>query len=140
MISTEAEMRVKNSDFLVSTAALLITLGAAFLVMLVMIFLMSETPGETIWYFFAGPLTNRYYLGNMLNAAVPLLLTGLGISFAFRSSMFNLGGEGQVYAGGLAATAVCLAVPAAGAITGISLSLLAAVAAGAVIAGVSGFF
>ena len=124
----------------ISATALLITLAAAFGVMLLMIFLMSETPGETIWFFFAGPITNKYYLGNMLNAAIPLMLTGLGISFAFRSSMFNLGGEGQVYSGGLAATAVCLALPAASAFVGISLSIAAAIVAGAVIAGLSGFF
>ena len=133
-------MKVNRSDWFVTASALLITLGAAFAVMLVMIFIMSETPGETIYYFFAGPLTNRYYLGNMFNSAIPLILTGLGIAFAFRSSMFNLGGEGQVYAGGLAATAVALALPAAGAFFGITISLLAAVVTGAVIAGLSGFF
>ena len=124
----------------VTASALVITLGAAFLVMLVMIFIMSETPGETIYYFFAGPLINKYYLGNFLNASIPLILTGLGIAFAFRSSMFNLGGEGQVYAGGLAATAAALAMPAAGAFFGITVSLLAAIITGAVIAGLSGFF
>ena len=35
--------------------------------------------------------------------------------------MFNLGGEGQVYAGGLAATAVCLAMPAAAGAVGSSI-------------------
>ncbi|MDC7226594.1 MAG: ABC transporter permease [Spirochaetales bacterium] len=133
-------MKVNRSDMFVTAIALLITLSAAFMVMLVMIFIMSETPGETLFYFFAGPLTNKYYLGNMFNSAIPLILTGLGIAFAFRSSMFNLGGEGQVYAGGFAATAVCLAMPAAGAFFGITVSLLAAVVTGAVIAGLSGFF
>ena len=47
----------------------------------------------------------------MLNVAVPLVFTGLGIAVAFKSSVFNLGGEGQIYAGGLAATIVCLALP-----------------------------
>ncbi len=140
MILKGKEVIAKRSEMFVTAAALLITLGAAFLVMFLMIFLMSKTPGETIFYFFAGPLTNKYYLGNMLNASIPLMLTGLGISFAFRSSMFNLGGEGQVYAGGLAATAVCLAMPAAGAFFGITVSLAAAVLTGAVIAGLSGFF
>ena len=133
-------MRIKNADRTASLAGLGITLAAAFAVMLLMIFLMSSTPAETLYYFFAGPFINSYYLGNMLNAAVPLMLTGLGISFAFRASMFNLGGEGQVYAGGLAATAVCLALPGASSLPGILLSVLAACAVGAVIAGLSGFF
>ncbi|MBI9106579.1 MAG: ABC transporter permease [Spirochaetales bacterium] len=133
-------MRIKRSGVFVSAAGLSITLAAAFIVMLIMIFSLSETPKDTIYYFFAGPVTNNYYLGNMLNSAIPLILTGLGISFAFRTSMFNLGGEGQVYAGGLAATAVCLAMPAAAGFTGISTAIIAAVVTGAVIAGMSGFF
>lgn len=83
----------RQNDVLVSIAGLVITLAAAFGVMFIMIFIMSEAPGPTIKFFFAGPLTNRYYLGNMFNSAIPLVLTGLGISFAFRSSMFNLGGK-----------------------------------------------
>jgi simple sugar transport system permease protein len=140
MISKGEPVKIKRSDIFVTAAGLAIILGAAFVVMLIMIFIMSETPKDTIYFFFAGPLTNKYYLGNMFNAAIPLILTGLGVSFAFRSSMFNLGGEGQVYAGGIAATAVCLAIPAAAGFVGISLAIAAAVVAGGLIAGLSGFF
>ena len=130
----------RSSNIFVTTAGLGITLGIAFMVMLVMIFIMSDSPKDTIYFFFAGPFTNKYYFGNMLNAAIPLMLTGLGVSFAFRSSMFNLGGEGQVYIGGLAATAVCLSLPGIPGFAGIILGLAAAVGAGAVIAGLSCFF
>ena len=130
----------RNSNIYITTAGLVITLGIAFIIMLVMIFIMSDSPKETIYFFFAGPFTNKYYLGNMLNAAIPLMLTGLGVSFAFRSSMFNLGGEGQVYLGGLAATVVCLSLPGFPGFAGIILGLAAAIAAGAAVAGLSGFF
>ncbi len=133
-------MRDTSSSKFAAAAGLGITLGAAFLIMLLMILIMSETPGKTIYFFFAGPWANTYYLGNMLNAAVPLMLTGLGISFAFRASMFNLGGEGQVYIGGLAAASLALALPGLPGILGIPLALAAAVGAGAVIAGLSGLF
>ena len=43
--------------------------------------------------------------------AVPILLVGVGICIAFRANVFNIGGEGQIAMGGLAATAVALAVP-----------------------------
>ena len=36
--------------------------------------------------------------------AIPLILTGLGLSLAFRSGVFNIGGEGQIYIGALAGT------------------------------------
>jgi ABC-type uncharacterized transport system permease subunit len=69
------------------------TLLLSFALVIGLIFILSRTPGRTIYYFFLGAFTNKYYLGNMLNVAVPLVFTGLGISVAFKSSVFNLGGE-----------------------------------------------
>lgn len=127
-------------DSLANILGLVVTLGIALLVMIIMIVILSKEPGTTIYHFFAGPLTNAYYLGNMLNAAIPLILTGLGIAVAFRASMFNLGGEGQVYTGGLMATFIALSLSQTAPILGISLALAGAVGISAAIAGLSGFF
>jgi simple sugar transport system permease protein len=127
-------------DLVAGSTGLALTLLLSFGLVVLLICLLSRAPLKTIYYFFVGPFTNRYYLGNLLNSAVPLVFTGLGIALAFRSSVFNLGGEGQVYAGGLAATAVCLAFPQG---SGYPVGVLA-VAAGsfvsAAVAGLSGFF
>jgi len=40
--------------------------------------------------------------------AIPLMLTGLGVSIAFRMLFWNIGAEGQLAMGGLAATGVAL--------------------------------
>ena len=133
--------RIKTTgDPFINTIALMITLGISFLIAIVLIFVLSKEPGATIYYFFVGPFTNKYYFGNMLNSAVPLVFTGLGIAMAFKSSVFNLGGEGQVYSGALAAAVVCLALPAAGGFMGGLLGLTAAAAVGGVLAGGPGFF
>ncbi len=42
--------------------------------------------------------------------AVPLIILGLGIALAFRAGVFNIGAEGQFYAGAIAATWVGLHV------------------------------
>lgn len=42
--------------------------------------------------------------------ATPLILIGLGIALAFRAGMFNIGAEGQFYAGAIAATWIGLQV------------------------------
>ena len=42
--------------------------------------------------------------------AVPLIIIGLGLALAFRGGVFNIGGEGQFYAGAIAATWVGLQV------------------------------
>ncbi|MCE3272639.1 MAG: putative Uncharacterized type transport system, permease component [Ramlibacter sp.] len=41
-----------------------------------------------------------------LTRATPLILTGLAAAVAFKARLFNIGGEGQLYAGALAAVAV----------------------------------
>ena len=133
-------MKQRQSENVINLVSLGITIGISFILVVVMIFLMSKDPGRTIFYFFIGPFTNKYYFGNMLNAAIPLIFTGLGIAVAFRSSMFNLGGEGQVYAGGLVATFILLSMPDTTAVFGIFLALVSSVVLGALLAGFSGFF
>ena len=128
------------SNLFVNTFSLLFTLGLAFIIAVLLIFLLSKDPGRTIYYFFIGPFTSKYYFGNMLNAAIPLVFTGLGIAIAFKSSVFNLGGEGQVYSGALVATVVCLALPNAGGYLGGFAALFCGLAVGAFLAGLSGFF
>ena len=133
-------MKIRPHGLMASLVGIGFTLTAAFIVMVLLTLIMSDTPGDTLYSFFLGPWTNKYHFGNMLNTAIPLMLTGIGISLAFRASMFNLGGEGQVYIGGLAAAAVCLSLPMLPGILGIPLGLSAAIAAGALTAGLSGFF
>ena len=43
--------------------------------------------------------------------AVPLMLTGLAVALAFRAGIWNIGAEGQLYAGAVAGVAVALSAP-----------------------------
>jgi simple sugar transport system permease protein len=72
-----------------------------------------------------------------LNKATPYLLAGIGIALCFRAKIINIGGEGQIAIGGLAATWTALALPAADPVTAITLVLAAAAAGGALWAGVA---
>ena len=60
-----------------------------------------------------------------LVTATPLLLVGLGVTIAFRGGVINIGGEGQLIVGALAASAAALYLPLPGV-----LLLLAALIAG----------
>lgn len=128
------------AGFMAGAFGLAVTLAIAFVIAIVLIFLLSKQPGKTIYFFFVGPLTNKYYFGNMLNTAIPLVFTGLGIAIAFKSSVFNLGGEGQVYAGSLVVTAICLSLPNTNGYLGGFLALAGGLLTGAVLAGLPGFF
>jgi len=54
---------------------------------------------------------NMRYPGEFLVTAMPLILGGLSIGFAYRCGMFNIGAEGQVLMGGLVATIVAILIP-----------------------------
>ncbi len=51
-----------------------------------------------------GALGSRFALSETLTRATPLIFTGLAVAVAFRAKLWNIGGEGQLYAGALAAT------------------------------------
>ena len=58
--------------------------------------------------FIIGPWSSPWFLGNTLDGIALLLTASLGAAFAFRGGTFNLGGEGQIYLGGLASSIVLL--------------------------------
>ncbi|MDP2792453.1 MAG: hypothetical protein Q8O15_11935, partial [Rectinemataceae bacterium] len=88
---------------------LLITLAASLAAAIILLLIFAEDFPSALRLFFLSPFGNTYAFGNMLAFTLPLMLAGLGVSVAFASRNFNLGGEGQVYAGGLVAVLVCLA-------------------------------
>ena len=56
----------------------------------------------------AGALGNQYAITETLVVAIPLVLTGLSVAIAFRMLFWNIGAEGQLAMGGIAATYVAL--------------------------------
>jgi simple sugar transport system permease protein len=55
---------------------------------------------------FEGALGSRFNLIETLVKAAPLVLTGLAVAVAFRARFWNIGGEGQLLAGAMAAAFV----------------------------------
>lgn len=53
-----------------------------------------------------GAFGSLFAFTEMLTRATPLILTGLAAALAFRAKLWNIGAEGQLYAGALAAVAV----------------------------------
>jgi simple sugar transport system permease protein len=57
---------------------------------------------------FEAAFLNNGALGQTLVASTPLMFTGLAAAAAFRMRLFNIGGEGQLYMGAIAASAAGL--------------------------------
>ena len=83
---------------------------AAIVVTLILSAIPILIAGGNLWksyfYLFYGALGTRFNLLETFVKASPLLMTGLAVAFAFRAKFWNIGAEGQLLAGALAATAL----------------------------------
>lgn len=69
---------------------------------------------DVVWYVYTtlfAPISNLGGLFDSLKLATPLIFTGLGVAFAFRAGLFNIGGPGQLTLGGIFAMLVGIYVP-----------------------------
>ncbi|HEX2217436.1 MAG TPA: ABC transporter permease [Gemmatimonadales bacterium] len=88
--------------------------------------------GPALGALWSGAFGSWYALTSAtLVRAVPLILIGLGLALAFRGGAFNIGGEGQFYAGAITATWLGLQVGALPAAIATTVVLSGAVLAGA---------
>jgi len=68
------------------------------------IFLAGVSPIDSLKELLIGSFGSRNAIAETLSRATPLILTGLAASIAFRAKFWNIGAEGQLYAGALAVT------------------------------------
>ncbi len=126
------EPRAKASPALI-VGARLGALAAAFALAAIPLAATGAPIGRSFWLILQGAGGTLFALTETLTRATPLVFTGLAAALAFRARLFNIGAEGQLYAGAMAAVAV-----GAGAVEGpatllIPLVLLVAAAAGALL-------
>jgi ABC-type uncharacterized transport system permease subunit len=81
---------------------------------------------------FDGAFGNANAIAETLVKATPLLLIGLGICISFRGNVINIGGEGQMIIGAIAATLVGLTLTGWPGWLAITLALIAGFIGGAV--------
>ncbi len=99
--------RSRYVPYLVPIAAVL----AALLLGAVMLVLLDASPVEGFQEMFRGAFGSSDALISTALKSTPLLFVGVGITIAFRANVINIGGEGQMVAGGLLSTATALALP-----------------------------
>jgi len=90
--------------FLLRAAAPILAILAALLVGAIMLLLLGANPLTAYATMVKGVFGSTYGFTQSLVKATPLLLVGLGICIAFRASVLNIGGEGQIIAGALMTT------------------------------------
>ena len=107
-----AGIRIERGTAPVWLRALLPVVAAllTFVITALLVVLVKANPLEAYYYFLIDPLTSRTKTLEVLVKATPLLLTGAAVTFAFVGGYWNIGAEGQLYAGAVAATAIGLQV------------------------------
>ena len=86
----------------------LINLVVAFLVAGLVVLLVGESPLEAAYHLINGAFGRGEYIGFTLYYATTFIFTGLAVAVASHAGLFNIGGEGQAYVGGIGVALVCL--------------------------------
>jgi simple sugar transport system permease protein len=81
---------------------------ATFLVGAIPILAAGANPLDAYYQMIVGSLGSMIAIAEVCVRAAPLMLTGLAISIAFRAKFWNIGAEGQLYAGAILGTLVAI--------------------------------
>lgn len=102
-------MRLQRRDVpspLALLAAPLLALAFTLVITSLLVAWAGAPVGRAYALLLEGGFGSRFAITETLTRATPLILTGLAAAVAFRARLFNIGAEGQLYAGAMAAVAV----------------------------------
>ena len=111
---------------LIPIAAILVT----FLITSVFILWAKANPFIAYYNFLIAPLSNQVDALEVLVKGTPLLLTGAAVTFAFSAGYYNIGAEGQLLAGAIAAAGLGMVLGPLPLIVNIPIMLIGGFAAG----------
>ena len=94
----------RTMQFFSPLAAGVITLAIGWIVFSAL----GQSPSAAMRVFFIDPLSDRNGWSELLLKATPLCLIGIGLSICYRANIWNIGAEGQMLVGGMAASGVAL--------------------------------
>jgi len=98
-----------------------------------------STIGRSYIALLDGSVGSLNAISETLTAAAPLILAGLGLALGFRAGLFNIGAEGQIVVGGLAAVVTGFSFAALPSFVLLPMSLFAGAVAGALYASIAGW-
>lgn len=97
------------------------------------------TIGQSYLALARGSVGSLTAVSETLTAAIPLVLAGLGLALGFRAGLFNIGAEGQLLLGGMAAVVAGFMLNGLPWIIHLPLALLAGAIVGALYAAIAGW-
>ncbi len=100
-----AKFRLERAPAPMWTKALIpiVAVLVTFIITSIFIIMAGANPFEAYYNFIIVPLSSQFSALEVLVKATPLIFTGLAVTFAFAAGYYNIGAEGQLYAGAVAA-------------------------------------
>lgn len=109
----------------------LIAIALTFVLVSVLVIAAGADPVAAFFELLINPLTKNSARLDILVLATPIILTGVAVSLAFACGYYNIGAEGQLYAGAIAAGWIGTMVEGASPLVAIPLMLIGGFIAGA---------
>jgi general nucleoside transport system permease protein len=102
------ELRTKRSRFAIVGVSIF-AVAATFAVAVILLAILGKSPVRVADAFFVQPLSSVNGLAEVVLKTGPLLLIAQGLAVGYRADVWNIGAEGQLIIGGIAAGALALA-------------------------------
>jgi general nucleoside transport system permease protein len=131
------ERRLEQPRWL-SVVVPVVSIAVAFLLATIVLVATHHPPLHTFRRLFDAAFLDNGALADTIVSATPLAFTGLCAAVAFRMNLFNIGGEGQLYAGAITGATVALLLGGAPSTVVIVAMILAGAAGGALLAAIPG--
>ena len=124
--------KAKRIDMLFEILRTILSLFIAIVLVVIIIFFVSGRPFDALEMLFIGPFATTRRIGNIVELAIPLIFTGLGLTLIFRAKQINLAVDGGFHGGAMAATLVGLYLNAPPVVV-VILALLAGAVTGGIL-------
>jgi simple sugar transport system permease protein len=130
----------KNSSTLFKIMSPILSVLLSLIVVALFLYLVGVNPLTAYKEIIEESIGSGYGLSETLVKTTPMILCGLGVAIAFRMNLWNIGAEGQLYMGAIAATWVALFSGIENHAILIVLMFLVGATAGGLWAAFAGFF
>lgn len=123
-----------NQAFFITVSMLLSFIVASLIMMAV-----GYDPLKAYTALYTGSFGSTNAIATTLSKSIPLIFTGLAFSFALKGGTFNIGAEGQLYAGAMLGTIIIFAFDGMPRYVVIIMGIIGGIIGGAIIGGITGF-
>jgi len=125
--------------FYKETVFVLFSVAGAFIVSGLIILFAGENPLTIFSLFVEGVFGSSEGILYTLFFATPLIFTGLSVAFSLKGGLFNIGAEGQLYIGSIAAAVIGFSLTGFPAYIVIPLAMFASIAGGGLWGAIAGY-